>query len=262
MFCYDAGLFISMCLTGAGMRLDRFLQHNSGCSRQEALTLIKSARVLVNNSPAQSVAQLLDMEDQVCIDGDIVVVRGFVYLALNKPAGVVSARLDAHHPTVMDLISRENFCGSSGQYQTINPKELQIVGRLDIDTTGLLLLTSDGEWNYRVTAPEYQCYKTYRVSLNSELRPGVVERFAQGIMLQGESTKTLPATITPIAHKEVLLSISEGRYHQVKRMFAACNNRVVALHREVVAGLSLSADLKPGQFRLLSQAEVDAVDFD
>lgn len=244
------------------MRLDRFLQHNCGYTHQEGLTLIKSARVLVNSQPAQSVAQLLDAQDQVCVDGDIVAERGFVYLALNKPAGVVSARLDAHHPTVLDLITESNFCGSADEYQKINTKELQIVGRLDIDTTGLLLLTNDGEWNYRVTAPEYECYKTYRVSLNSELRPGVAERFAQGIMLQGESTKTLPATITAVAHKEVLLSISEGRYHQVKRMFAACNNRVVALHREVVAGFCLSADLKPGQFRLLSLAEIAAVDFE
>ncbi len=185
-------------MTSEAMRLDRFLQHNCAFTAQESLALLRSARVLVNGKPAHSIAQILSPKDELSLDGKAIAPKGFVYIMLNKPAGVVSARKDINHPTVLDLIRSENFCGNSREYENIDVDQLQIVGRLDVDTTGLLLLTNDGDWNYRATAPEYQCDKTYRVQLNSELRPGVVDAFAEGLMLQGETEKTLPAVLTVV----------------------------------------------------------------
>lgn len=259
------------------MRLDRFLKHNCGYNGCESLALIKAGRIRINNTPAQSVAQLLNDQgvgqslgqgmgqcmdqdlDQVTVDGERIEPKGFVYLVLNKPAGVVSARRDANHPTVLDLISAEHFCGDLDVFESIDIQQLQIVGRLDVDTTGLLLLTNDGDWNYRVTAPEHQCSKTYRVTLNSPLRPEAVPGFSEGMMLQGEKEKTLPAELVQLAEKQVLLTISEGRYHQVKRMFAASKNKVVALHREAIAGLNLLEGLAPGEFRFLSEEEKNSI---
>ncbi|MCV6637723.1 pseudouridine synthase [Candidatus Albibeggiatoa sp. nov. NOAA] len=238
------------------MRLDRFLIHNANISSQECLALIKAARVHVSGILAESVAQLLEEGDTVSLDGQSLQSKAFNYLVINKPAGVVSARADKTHSTVLDFIKAGNFVGELPKFEAINIGKLQIVGRLDIDTTGLLLLTDDGEWNYRLTAPEHHCVKTYRVQLNSELADGLVEKFAEGFLLQGEQSKTLPAKLEQVAPKEVLLSISEGRYHQIKRMFKASKNRVVRLHRESIAGLDLIEGLSPGQFRFLSAEEV------
>ncbi|WP_299973738.1 pseudouridine synthase [uncultured Pseudoteredinibacter sp.] len=238
------------------MRLDRFLIHNANISRQDCLALIKAGRVQVSGKLAESVAQLLEREDTVSLDGQPLCAKPFSYLVVNKPAGAVSARADKTHPTVLDFIKADNFVGELPAFEAINIAKLQIVGRLDIDTTGLLLLTDDGEWNYRLTAPEHHCVKTYRVQLNSELADGLVEKFADGFLLQGEQSKTLAAKLEPVAPKEVLLSISEGRYHQIKRMFKASKNRVVGLHRESIAGLDLIEGLSPGQFRFLSAEEV------
>lgn len=241
------------------MRLDRFLKHNCGYTSQQSLGLVREGRVLVSHLEAQSVAQILSCGDQVSVDGVVVQTKEFVYIVLNKPAGVVSARRDANHPTVLGLITEEHFCGDKELFKNIDIAELQIIGRLDVDTTGLLLLTNDGDWNYRVSAPEHQCSKTYRVTLNSPLRAEVLPALSEGILLQGESVKTLPAIIEPLSEKEVLLTISEGRYHQVKRMFAASKNKVVGLHREAIAGLNLLAGLAPGEFRLLNKDEKNRI---
>ena len=145
--------------------------------------------------------------------------------------------------------------------------DLHIAGRLDADTTGLVLITDDGRWSHNVISPKKECQKIYRVWLRNpipaEKSTALIEQFKQGIQLQGESSLTRPAVLeliadSDIANKEsseVLLTITEGKYHQVKRMFAAVGNRVIGLHREQIGGVELG-DLAPGEWRSLTAKEV------
>ena len=136
---------------------------------------------------------------------------------------------------------------------------LLIAGRLDMDTTGLLLITDDGKWSHSITSPKKECGKRYRVTLAEPLVDNAVEVFAEGIMLKGEREPTLPAKLEILSPLEVLLTIHEGKYHQVKRMFAALNNRVVELHREQVGNIVLDETLELGEWRYLTEEEVGAV---
>lgn len=170
---------------------------------------------------------------------------------LNKPTGCVSATTDAAHPTALDLLQGEP-----------RHHELQIAGRLDMDTTGLLLLTDDGDWNHRLTSPVHQCQKVYRVQLREPITTDAVARLQAGIVLRGEKRPTRPAVvrITDCEHqREVLLTILEGKYHQVRRMFAALGNLVVSLHREQVSGITLDPALLPGEYRRLTPEEVSSI---
>ena len=140
--------------------------------------------------------------------------------------------------------------------EEVNAEKLHIAGRLDCDTTGLLLLTDDGQWSHRVTSPKHKCEKTYRVWLDDPIADDVAEQFAEGVMLRGEKAETLPAQMDVVDEKEVLLTIHEGKYHQVKRMFAAVGNKVVGLHRETVGELVLDETLEPGEYRELTAEEI------
>src|SRR5690606_9855264 len=161
-----------------------------------------------------------------------------------KPAGYVCATTDSDHPTVLDLIADRDSEG------------LSIAGRLDIDTTGLVLLSDDGQWLHRVTSPRHRHPKVYEGQLQEPLNQETIDSFAAGIMLHGESRATLPAQIQSTGDRLAEVTIQEGRYHQVKRMFAACGNHVVALHRRQIGGIELDPDLQPGDYRELSEAEV------
>jgi 16S rRNA pseudouridine516 synthase len=136
-----------------------------------------------------------------------------------------------------------------------NLQQLHVAGRLDIDTSGLVLLSDDGNWSHRITAPRHKCPKRYRVTLAAPLDPAAVEQFAAGLTLRNEAKKTKPATLEILTPTEVRLTIGEGKYHQVKRMFAAIGNHVVALHREAIGALQLDESLAPGEYRPLSEAE-------
>jgi 16S rRNA pseudouridine516 synthase len=162
---------------------------------------------------------------------------------LNKPQGVICATTDPGHRTVLDLLDVEN------------KKGLHPAGRLDIDTTGLVLISDDGDWSHRITAPRHKCPKTYRVTLAEPLEEQVAAQFAEGIALHNEEKKTQPATLEILSPTEVRLTIGEGKYHQIKRMFAAVGNHVVALHREAIGALQLDEALAPGEYRQLSEEE-------
>jgi 16S rRNA pseudouridine516 synthase len=132
--------------------------------------------------------------------------------------------------------------------------ELHVVGRLDVDTTGLVLLTDDGSWTYKIITPNAQCEKVYRVSLRDEIHDEAIHRIEQGLKLQGIDKPTLPAKITVLESHVVLLTITQGHFHQVKRMFRAVGNKVRELHREKIGAVSL--DLAVGQWRYLTDDEV------
>lgn len=229
------------------MRLDKFLSNNTPYSRSQIHKLIRLGDVSVNGNNWVKPDQKIIDSDEIYLDNQLITARALRYLMLNKPAGYVSAKHDSEHPTVLDLLDENHL------------DELQIVGRLDKDTTGLLLLTDDGHWNHRITAPVSHCKKTYRVELANIISENAVAVFQVGILLDGEKKPTAPAELQIIDDKQARLTISEGKYHQVKRMFAAIGNHVVALHREKIGSLLLDEQLQPGEYRALTDQEKEAI---
>jgi 16S rRNA pseudouridine516 synthase len=161
---------------------------------------------------------------------------------VHKPANTICSNVDEVYPSILNHIDVDNT------------SELHMAGRLDADTTGLVLLTDDGRWSFDIIRPTKQCEKVYRVGLTYPIADDVALKFQKGVQLQGEQQLTRPATLQTLGPKEVLLTITEGKFHQVKRMFAAVGNRVVSLHRERIGQIQL--DVEVGQWRYLTADEV------
>lgn len=229
------------------MRLDKFIGHTSDLSRARIHILIKQGAVSVNSELAKKGAQQISEQDTVTLNGERLLPATTRYLMLNKPLGYICANIDGEHPTVLDLIHEPN------------KRTLQVVGRLDIDTTGLVLLTDDGQWNHRITSPRSECAKVYRVATAEPISTLTTESFNKGILLHGETKLTLPAQLQQLDSHTALLTINEGKYHQVKRMFAALGNRVTELHRENIGNIQLDPTLKPGQYRALDPDEIKSI---
>jgi 16S rRNA pseudouridine516 synthase len=225
------------------MRLDKYLCHATGLTRSRAQGMIRGGQVKVNGEVVKSPSLKLPPDAEISWREQAVQLTGKRYYMMNKPQGVVCATSDAEHRTVIDLLDIDN------------KKGLHVAGRLDIDTTGLVLITDDGDWSHRITSPRYQCSKSYRAMLAEPVDETVVKRFAEGIALRNEKRKTQPAQLEILSPTEVRLTISEGKYHQVKRMFAAVGNRVVALHRERIGEIELDKRLSDGQWRALTSDE-------
>ena len=211
--------------------------------------MVRAGSVSVNNVLIKKADQKILATDVVTLDGETVSLPQSRYLMLHKPAGYVCANRDGEHPVVLDLLNEGGI------------EDLQIAGRLDIDATGLVLITDDGAWNHRVTAPMRLCRKTYCVTLHEPLAVDAAEKLRSGILLSGEKKSTLPAELSFIDDQSdrVRLSIREGKYHQVKRMFAAVGNHVIALHRESIGDIFLDTSLMPGQYRPLTSIEIASV---
>jgi 16S rRNA pseudouridine516 synthase len=181
---------------------------------------------------------------RVEFDGAVLQDTPAVYLMLHKPAGYLSATIDPQHPTVMELIDHPLR------------DELHLAGRLDRASTGLLLLTNDGRWSRQVTEPVEEISKVYRVTTREVISPETAAIFAAGIYFAYEDLTTRPAVLEILSPQEALLTIHEGRYHQVKRMFHAVGNQVLSLHRQSIGPLRLDETLPSGTFRHLSAEEV------
>ncbi len=225
------------------MRLDRFVSQSSSLSRSQARGAIIRGRVAVDGIVSKEVSRKVAEADHVTLDDAPLQPNGPAYLMLHKPLGVVCATRDGEHPTVIDLLP-----------DTL-PKGVHPAGRLDLDTTGLVLLSDDGQWTHRVTSPRRSCEKIYHVELAEPVAENAVQRFDAGIMLKGESSVTKPALLQIETPTSVRVTLTEGRYHQVKRMFAAIGNRVVALHRSQIGAVALDPDLQPGEYRQLTAQE-------
>ncbi|MEH6577407.1 MAG: 16S rRNA pseudouridine(516) synthase RsuA [Amphritea sp.] len=228
------------------MRLDKYLSQVTGLPRSQTKRLIKCQQVLVNDSVNQDHGYQVKTADEVVLNGRLISPPGPRYLMLNKPLDTVCVTEDAEHPTVIDLLELENIKG------------LHPAGRLDIDTTGLVLITDDGKWSHRVTSPRSQCNKVYRVTTTEPIPEEMITRFAQGLELRNEDKPTLPAGLQILDSCEARVTLQEGRYHQVKRMFAATGNKVIELHREKIGQIQLDPDLEPGEYRFLTQQEIDS----
>jgi len=230
------------------MRLDKFLSQQLGISRALVARELRAKRVTVDGEIVKSGALKLSPEQRVEFDGNVLdQITGPRYFMLNKPQGYVCSTDDPDHPTVL------YFLDEPVAYK------LHAAGRLDIDTTGLVLMTDDGQWSHRITSPRHHCEKTYLVTLEHPLAADTAEQFAAGVQLHNEDSLTLPAQLEQVEECLVRLTISEGRYHQVKRMFAAVGNRVVALHRERIGAIVMDEDLGPGEYRLLTDEEIASV---
>jgi 16S rRNA pseudouridine516 synthase len=226
-------------------RLDRFISKQVGINRRDVRAMLASGRVELDGAPAQSINQLIDQFTHITLDGRVLQANQPEYIMLHKPAGVVSATRDPKHRTVIDLLDQQN------------PDDLHIAGRLDMNSTGLLLLTNDGSWSRRLASPEQGVKKVYRVTLQKPLTQDYVEAFASGMYFAYEDITTRPATLDIISDQVAEVSLLEGRYHQIKRMFGRFRNPVLALHRIAIGKLWLDPDLSPGQSRHLTQTELD-----
>lgn len=232
------------------MRLDKFICKSTELTKAEATQFIHAGEVSVNSEVITVESTQVHENNRIALNGRILEARPFRYILMNKPAGTICSNTCGDYPSLFSL--------SSVQLEIDNIDELHIAGRLDVDTTGLVLITDDGRWTYHITRPDKDCKKVYRVGLSygivNEKIERLTARFKQGIQLQGEEQLTLPAILEVISPKEVLLTITEGKYHQVKRMFAAVGNRVRTLHRERIGELQL--DVEEGQWRYLTEEEV------
>lgn len=228
------------------MRLDRFLANNTAFSRKEAKRLLKDSRVSVEDVCINDPAFYISESDRVSIDGEIISVLGPGYFMLNKPEGVVCANSDPTHPTVFDLLDEPH-------------PDLHVAGRLDIDTTGLVLVTGDGQWSHRVTSPRHECVKTYLVTTSEFITGQMISRLENGIFLEPEKIRTRPARIELLESDRMLLHISEGKYHQVKRMLHAVGNAVDTLHRIQIGSICLDESLASGEYRPLTESEIASV---
>ncbi|HWK52796.1 MAG TPA: pseudouridine synthase [Hyphomicrobiales bacterium] len=227
------------------MRLDRFVSQELGLSRAQAKRLLSQGRAHVDGEVVRDPAHGVTPQQAISVDDAMLEWPRHHYLMLHKPLGVVCSTSDPTHTPVHQLVDRPWA------------ERLHAAGRLDADSSGLVLLTSDGAWSHALTSPRRHCDKHYRVRLSQPLDTALVERFAAGIVLNDSPVPTLPATLIVLDSHNARIVLREGRYHQVRRMFAACGNHVDALHRERIGPLPLDSALAPGQWRELSPAEVE-----
>ena len=230
------------------MRLDRFLTNLPCFNRQQVRLLLVERRVRLDGVAVSDPKHEVRVFSRVEVD-DQVLQAGYPprYFMLHKPAGCVSATSDPVHPTVLDLIAESER------------DDLHIAGRLDFNTTGLMLLTNDGQWSRRLTQPETKLPKIYYVETEQPIEAGYVERFREGFYFAFEDLTTQPAELILLTRHSARLGIIEGRYHQVKRMFGHYNNKVTRLHRERMGPLELDPALAPGQYRALTPDEILAI---
>jgi 16S rRNA pseudouridine516 synthase len=235
-------------------RLDRLLSNLGYGSRKEVQSLVAAGLVMLDGAVMlkadRHLAVTADLKDRMLVDGRPLDPPPPLTLAMNKPLGVVCSHRELGR-SVYDLLPP--------RWSRRDPA-ISTIGRLDKETSGLLLLTDDGGLLHRIISPKANIAKRYLVSLENPLRGDEADMFASGNMLiEGETKPLLPAILEKIAPNRCWLTIAEGRYHQVRRMFAAIGNHVVALHRDRIGGLDLPENLEAGAFRFLTEAEFGLV---
>lgn len=231
------------------IRIDKLLSQTLLLSRSDAKKKLRDSQVLVNGKVCKSADTKVNPSvDVVIVSGQQVVYQKYVYIMLHKPAGVVSASKDPNEKTVVDLVPAD-----------IRRKGLFPAGRLDKDTTGFVLITDDGDFAHRILAPGKHVPKTYHVTLTRAVTASEIAELADGPVLDDE--KLLPVTVQSINEKENIYCVvlMEGRYHQIKRMFAKQGNPVLALHRTQMGKLPLDPSLQPGECKVLTADELSLI---
>ncbi len=225
-------------------RLDKFLCDKKIGSRSQVKSLIAKGLISVNGEVVKNADHKITDCDVVCFQQKELATEEFGYFMLNKPAGVISATTDASAATVLDFFKDEPY------------KDLFPVGRLDKDTEGLLLITNDGKLGHELLSPRKHVAKTYYVKTAHKLSETDIESLEKGVDI-GEKKNTLPAKVEVIGDLELYLTITEGKFHQIKRMLEAVNNQVLYLKRISMGGLILDQDLPLGSYRPLTREELN-----
>jgi 16S rRNA pseudouridine516 synthase len=231
-------------------RLDKVLSNLGYGSRKEVKTLVKSGKVQIDGVKVKDSSMQLDPEkSEISVSGEKVKYRKYIYLLMNKPDGVVSATFDNYDETVIDLLEEE--------FKVFEPFP---VGRLDKDTVGLLLITNDGEMNHKLISPKWHVDKVYYAEIDKKVDESDIEAFEKGVLLD-DGYKCMPAKLEILKSSEdgseVQVTIQEGKFHQVKRMFNSVGKNVVYLKRISFGALTLPEDLEEGQYRELSENEIE-----
>ena len=228
------------------MRLDKFIADGAALTRKESRDAIKKGLVFVDGQVVRNIAFQVSESSQISLNGENIGYTKYIYIMLNKPAGFVSATEDKHQKTVLDLIDPK--------FKRYN---LFPVGRLDIDTEGFLLLTNNGPFAHEILSPAKKVGKTYFVRLENKISDDDIDRLEKGVDI-GECI-TMPSVIKRIADNEILLTITEGKFHQIKRMAHAVENKVIYLERIAYGNLHLDKSLKKGQYKLLEEQEIMSI---
>lgn len=232
-------------------RLDKILASQGTLSRRDIKEIMKKGRVSVNGTVVKDSSIKVDIyKDEVCLDGEKITLKKHIYIMMNKPQGVVSASEGEKEETVVDLVPDEFY-----------RKGLFPAGRLDKDTTGFVLITDDGDFAHKILSPKNHIFKTYLARLDHELSESDIRMLENGITL-GDGTILKEAKVEIVEQSDtplVKIMICEGKYHQVKRMFAAAGNRVVALHRSKMGELELDSALNPGECREITPEELQKI---
>ena len=231
-------------------RLDKIISATGKKSRREVREMVRQGRVLVDGKPAPAADMKVDPQTAVILlDGEPLGYEKFTYVMLHKPAGVLTATEDRRQETVLDLLPPE-----------LRRRALSPVGRLDKDTEGLLLLTNDGQLAHRLLSPKSHVDKVYYARVDGALEPGDIAAFAAGMTL-GDGLECLPAGLEILSPTEALVTLREGKFHQVKRMLAARGKPVLYLKRLSMGRLRLDPALAPGAWRMLTEEERSALNF-
>lgn len=226
------------------IRLDKYISVAAAVSRSDAKSLIKKGRVTVNESVVKTVDAKVSESDKVTVDNKTVIYKKYVYLIMNKPQGILSASTDKKVKTVVDIVPEE-----------FKHYDLFPVGRLDKDTTGLLLITNDGDFAHRIISPKSNIEKKYWVELDGAVTDAHIAQFESGVIL-ADNTKCMPAKLMKLEHNEAEIIIREGKYHQVKRMFGTVGLGVNKLKRLSIGNLELPEDITEGCCRELTEQEL------
>lgn len=229
------------------IRLDKYLADMGIGTRSNVKSVIKKGKITVNGAVCKDANVKIDSDnDEICFDGKQIVYEQYEHFMLNKPAGIISAATDNKEKTVVDLITDKK------------KKDLFPIGRLDKDTEGLILISNDGELSHNLLSPKKHVDKTYYVELDKVLSDENANKVCQGVFIE-KDVKTLPAQIERISNDKVYLTIHEGKFHQVKKMFHAVGCEVTYLKRMSMGSLKLDESLKPGEYRALTSDEIKAL---
>ena len=227
-------------------RIDKVISEQTPYTRKQIKEKIKKHQILVNGKPVLKPETKVTEEDKITIDNEVLKRQKNVYLVLNKPKGYVSATEDKKDHTVLELISKEYL------HRNIFP-----AGRLDKDTTGLMIITDDGIFSHEILSPKKHVKKTYKVTIDIPITNEMIEGFQKGIKLKDNTCK--PAKLEKQREKVGLVTLTEGRYHQIKRMFGVYKAKVVELQRIQIGDFSLPKNLKEGESRVLTKEELTKI---
>lgn len=231
----------------AKTRLDRFISQRININKRDVRLILAQQRIIVDGVIANNIQQIIHPFTSVIFDGEPLQNSQACYLMLNKPTDVVSATSDLQHKTVIDLLSHPL------------KDSLHITGRLDLNSSGLLLLTNDSSWSRKLMLPDQKVAKVYRVTTEKPMNNEYIEAFRDGMYFSYENITTKPVNLKILGEHTAELSLTEGRYHQIKRMFGRFRNPVLKIHRLSIGSIRLDPQLAPGESRSLNEDEINCL---